>query len=83
MQEKTEQKDMKRWGLKSQTLGGMPKDRGCSLNTVEIGLRKGFFPWKILYCFTCKRNYFVLQRKTAILPAGESEMWNVSMRLNE
>ena len=42
-----------------------------------------FFPGKFCKPFACKRNYFVLQSETAILPVGESTMWNVSMRLNE
>ena len=57
---------------------------GCSsLNIVKIGLRKGFFPKKFVNSFACKRNYFVLQSESATFAAGESEMWNVSMRLNE
>ena len=48
----------------------------CSLN---IGRWKGIkdFSRENFVMFTCKRNYFVLQRKTASFPAGESEMWNV------
>ena len=56
---------------------------GCSLNTVKIALIKGFFPEKFVNSFACKRNYFILQSESATFAAGESEMWNVSMRLNE
>ena len=59
-----------------------PKDLLGSINRLKRGLRKGF-SLENFVMFTCKRNYFVLQRKTASLLAGESEMWNVSMQLNE
>ena len=54
-----------------------------SLNIVKIGWIRGFFPEKFVNSFACKRNYFVLQSESATFAAGESEMWNASMRLNE
>ena len=49
--------------LESHTLRGSPRGKSCSLNIWEVGLKKGFFPLKILEMFACKRNYFVLQEK--------------------
>ena len=43
---KDKRKGYEALGTENPHTGGMPKDRGCSLNTVEIGLRKGFFPGK-------------------------------------
>ena len=62
--------------------GSSPKDLLGNINRGKIGL-KGDFSLENFVMFTCKRNYFILQRKTTSLPAGESEMWNVSMQLNE
>ena len=62
--------------------GSSPKDLLGNINRGKIGLKRDF-SLENFVMFTCKRNYFILQRKTASLPAGESEMWNVSMQLNE
>ena len=45
MQEK--RKGYESLGTEKPHAGGMPEDRGFSLNTVKIGQRKGLFPGRI------------------------------------
>ena len=59
--------------------GGAQKACCDSLNIVKLELRKGdFFPGRTCNRFSCKRNYFILQSETAILPIGESAILNAS-----
>ena len=69
--------------LESQTFGGSPNDLLLWFKYYRDKGRRGFFPEKFVNSFSCKRNYFVLQTESTTFVAGESEMWNVSTRLNE
>ena len=79
---KDEERDMKRSrNRKVIRLEGSPSDLELSFKYLKVELKRDlFFPGKTCKPFLLVRGTISFyNQKLQLLPAGESEMWNVSM----
>ena len=75
---------MKHWGAERSFIWGASQTVcSHSLNTCKLEFRRNFFPEKIAIHSLVRGTISFYREKLQLLPAGESEMWNVSMQLNE